>query len=823
GEIPVITTVSLADAELNTSYSASLTATGATPITWRITSGKLPTGLTLNSAGTITGTPTAAGIFTFTVQASNNYGSASKQFTISIFAVPEITTNSLPNGTENKSYNFTVIAAGSTPITWTLDSGTLPDGLSLNSSGKISGTPTTAGTFTFTVKAANSYGNDSKEFTITISESTTEGAPVITTTEILPGSVKQNYSFQLNATGSAPITWKIIGGKLPQNLKLSTSGLISGTIKSAGKSSFIIQASNTYGTDSKSFTISNYVLPVITTKTLANGKIDKAYNKKLACTGTKPLTWTLEGNLPEGLSFDIETGKFYGIPKEFGTYSLTITLSNPAGEDKKNFILNIAAIPPKITTSKLSNGTYLEEYESPIKLTGTEPITFTISDNLPEGLYFDETSRTIKGIPQEQCNNLQIKFTAENTAGKASKTFKLTIKKIAPAIKTSSLPEGMINTEYSADISVTGSPTINITASGLPMELSINDNQISGIPTESGNFTVTIYAENDSKKVSKKLKLVISAPPGIADDESLPDGTINTKYSHKIIFSGTKPVTFTLTDGTLPAGITLKSNTGTISGTPKEIGTFIFTVTATNKTGTFSQIYNLTIKGIAPTIKSIFVNGTVGKAYVSIIRATGTAPITWEYSGNLPAGLEFDEETGTLSGTPTEAFDEYITIIAENSGGQASKNLRLIIRGTSTTSKSNSDDVKEPEQEINSESINHEQKIFIGPERDINSIKFDSQDKYIIAAVLPEIHVTESGLYDLDLDIELDEKINTGAKLIWLACPQNHEPSEDDLIAEFFDETGQEIITVPESHVIKISAWLTKEVIYCPVIVVERE
>lgn len=83
---------------------------------------------------------------------------------------PSITTTSLPGGTVSTAYSQTLAATGTAPITWSIDSGSLPGGLSLNgSTGEVSGTPTTAGTFSFTVKAANSAGSQTKALSITIS------------------------------------------------------------------------------------------------------------------------------------------------------------------------------------------------------------------------------------------------------------------------------------------------------------------------------------------------------------------------------------------------------------------------------------------------------------------------------------------------------------------------------------------------------------------------------------------------------------------------------------------------------------------------------
>lgn len=87
----------------------------------------------------------------------------------SVKYAPTITTTTLPNGTVGTAYNQTLIADGTAPIKWSVTDGSLPDGLSLNeSTGVITGTPTTADTYNFTVTATNDAGSDSKEFTLTI-------------------------------------------------------------------------------------------------------------------------------------------------------------------------------------------------------------------------------------------------------------------------------------------------------------------------------------------------------------------------------------------------------------------------------------------------------------------------------------------------------------------------------------------------------------------------------------------------------------------------------------------------------------------------------
>lgn len=158
-----ITTNSLVSGVLGSGYNQTLTATGGlAPYVWSVVSGSLPPGLTLNSStGVITGTPTATGTFCFTVQVSDaNSWTTTKQLCITIYAPLAITTNSLLSGTIGIAYIQTLSATGGlTPYTWAIAPGSsLPPGLTLSSTGVISGTPTSVGTYNFTVQVTDSLG-----------------------------------------------------------------------------------------------------------------------------------------------------------------------------------------------------------------------------------------------------------------------------------------------------------------------------------------------------------------------------------------------------------------------------------------------------------------------------------------------------------------------------------------------------------------------------------------------------------------------------------------------------------------------------------------
>ncbi len=235
-----ITTASLPSAEVTVAYSATLVASGGiAPYHWTLSSGTLPSGITLDeSAGTLSGTPNGeagAGTLTFEVTDSSSPAeTASASLSLAVLPGPlTITTQSLPAGHVNTPYDATLNATGGTqPYHWALVSGTLPAGLAVDAgTGEITGTPTansSATPLTFQVTDSATPANQkSVALTLTIT-----AVPLAITTTALPaGQVGTAYSAQLAATGgTGAISWAISGGTLPAGLTLNgATGLISGT------------------------------------------------------------------------------------------------------------------------------------------------------------------------------------------------------------------------------------------------------------------------------------------------------------------------------------------------------------------------------------------------------------------------------------------------------------------------------------------------------------------------------------------------------------------------------------------------------------------
>lgn len=247
-----ITTTSLSNAKDGSSYTAPLSATGGTPgYTWSISSGTLPPGLSLSSAGVISGTPTASGSFAFTIAVKDSGSpvqsdSAQESIAVGATSAPlTITSASLGAAQTGSSYTATLAATGGTPAySWSVTSGSLPVGLALSSAGVISGAPTAAGTSTFTVGVSDN-GSPSQAASAQESITVSSAQLAIKTVSLGYGTTGTGYSVALAANGGTPgYTWSVASGSLPAGLTLSSAGVISGTPTATGSSAFTVSVSD---------------------------------------------------------------------------------------------------------------------------------------------------------------------------------------------------------------------------------------------------------------------------------------------------------------------------------------------------------------------------------------------------------------------------------------------------------------------------------------------------------------------------------------------------------------------------------------------------
>jgi hypothetical protein len=407
-------------------YTGALAASGGTaPYTWNLVTGKLPAGLTLaSSTGIISGAPTTAGNFSFSVAVSDSSSaaqSATTTVTLSVAATPgtpsplTISSSSLPAGTQSSTYASTLQAAGGTaPYTWSISSGNLPSGLSLASNGVVSGSPKASGNFSFgvTVKDAGSPAQTASA-TITLSI-VASGTPLAISSTALPaGTQNQGYSTALNATGgTAPYAWSILSGALPAGIGLvSNTGVISGTPSVSGTASLTIQVTDASSpvqsaTVKLSLTVSPLPL-VLTTSSLPSGTKGASYSSSLQATGGQtPYIWSITGSLPAGLILSPTTGQISGTPTATGSANFTATVTDSGSPTQtKSVSLSIAVVvpaPPALTLSAaFPTATPGTAFSSSMSAAGGTPAyTWSITaGTLPPGLTLAATTGIISGIP----------------------------------------------------------------------------------------------------------------------------------------------------------------------------------------------------------------------------------------------------------------------------------------------------------------------------------------------------------------------------------------------------------------------------------------
>lgn len=724
-----ILTDSLPSGSINQPYAVALSPTGGTtPYTWGLKSGSapLPSGLTLEPIGVLSGTPAVISnaTHTFTLRDATSL-TVEKSLTLTISAIPlSITTTSLPQGTQNQNYSGTLAASGGTgAYTWGLAGGSpaLPTGLTLNpSTGVISGIPNSTSSLSYTFTVTDSTPPIAQTSTKTLQLVIGAAPPTLTiTTNSLPaGSMLEPYSTTLTASGgSGTQTWDLVGGSLPTGLNLSANGVISGTPTTAGTSSptFRVRDSGNpqqAAQKTLSMTINLPAAPSITTTSLPAGSFNVAYNQTVSVTGgVGTQVWGVtSGALPPGLNLNASNGNISGTPTSTGSFQFTlrVTDSIPQFDEQILTITINAPSPPSITgPSGLQTGTVNQPYPNTqfTATGGAQPYSWSVIPALPNGLTLNPSSGVISGTPLNGSNgNTSHEFTVNDSTSptnqQGKRTLSLTIlANVTPVtITTASLPNGSVGQSYSApSLAASGgtSPynwSLN-NGSILPQGLSLSaSGGISGTPTASGTTSTTFKVQDSTspnqQSATKSISITINqapSPPTITST-SLPDGTVGVAYSQTVqATGGTGARTWSLASGSLPANLTL-SSAGVIAGNPTTPGTANFTVTVTDSLSlSDTQQLSITIDAAAAPLKittKSLPDGRRNRIYVTTLSAAGgTVPYTWSVTPALPAGLTLNAPTGVITGTPTSTSDtNYNFTIQDSTNQTTTKQLNLEIK-----------------------------------------------------------------------------------------------------------------------------------------------
>lgn len=835
---PLIVTASpLPFGVLGQPYSQTFAATGgATPYAWSISSGSPPGGVTMSSAGVLSGTPATTGTFAFAVQVTGTDGLSSvSPFTLFVPPPPVITSASSATGIEGEPFGYQIIATNS-PTSYNATG--LPAGLSVSTStGLISGTPTATGTAIATISAANGGGATSAALTITV----LPGPPVITSALTVTATSGVPFSYQISATNGpasfgasaldAPGGAAVVGSDIFVVTQGNNSiGEYSATTGAAINNSFItalghpvdvvLEGGNLFVTNQYSYTVGEYSAATgalinasfITGASLCNGIVFSAngtsyvsedgygtvgeyaangsaintsfisglsgpaqvalsgsnlfiahstdgtigeYNAStgaainanfitglnvpdgvailgntlyvanigsntvgaynattgatinanfiatglnspnyLALSGDNLLVtnytttgWvgeydTASGNaiapyfitgLPEGLTFNAATGVISGTPTTVGVTTATITAASASGTGSAALTITVVAGPPVITSGSSATATTGVPFSYQISANNS-PTSFAAS-GLPAGLSVNTVTGVISGTATTTGTS-NVAISAIGTGGTASGTLTLSVVLGPPQITSAASAEGVIGQPFSYQITATNSPT-GYGASGLPAGLSVNSSSgiISGTPTSLGTVNGAISATNGAGTANAALAItVVSGPPGITSPLGA-QATLGQPFNYQITATNS-PTSFTASG--LPAGLSVNTTTGLISGTPTTAGTSNAGITATNVVGSGTATLVITVVPPAPVITStLTATGFQGAAFSYQITATNN-PASYNATG-LPAGLGVSPSTGVISGTPTSTGTASVTISASNAGGTGSATLTITV------------------------------------------------------------------------------------------------------------------------------------------------
>ncbi len=681
--------------EVGIPYSTSLVAAGGvTPYAWSITAGSLPAGLSISpTTGVISGTPTAQGTSAFTVQVQDSTtATASAQVSITVVSPLTLAGGPQPDGIVGVAYTTSLAAAGgSTPYSWSIAAGALPPGLGISATtGVISGTPTTKGTFAFTVQVKDSLGA-----TATAAVSININSPLSMTGVLPNGTVGVAYSATINAAGGTTPYSCSITGALPAGLSLSAC-VVSGTPATAGSATVTVKVADASSPTQTVSQVETIVIapPALTMGApLPNGTVGIAYSANITANGgTSPYTCAITGALPAGLSLSACTVS--GTPTVAGSVTVLVAVTDsgsPAQNTSASETITIAPAALSITNT-LPNGTVGVPYSAPITATGgVTPYSCSITGTLPAGLSL--TGCTVSGTPTTAGSSpITVKVTDSGSPTQnATQNETITIAPAALTI-TSTLPNGTVGVAYSSTITASdGTPPYTCSITGtLPAGLSLSGCTVSGTPTASGSSPVTVKVTDSGSPAQNATQndTIVIAPATLAITGTLPNGTVGVAYSGTITATGgTTPYACSIT-GTLPAGLSLSGCV--VSGTPTTAGTSSITVKVTDAGSpaqNASQVESIVINPAPLTITGTLPGGTVGSGYTGTITPSGgTGPYTCSITGTLPAGLIL---TGcTISGTPTTAGSSPITVTVTDSGSPtqtASQNETIVISPAALT------------------------------------------------------------------------------------------------------------------------------------------
>lgn len=700
----VLPATTLTDATNGASYFATLNGAsgGNAPYSYYFYGGGLPTGLFLNGNGTLTGTPSESGDFSFSVIATDStsgtgpFYSAPRIYNLRVIggAPPQVADTSaiVSYGSSSNGVPLTLFGSPATSVAVA----TPPSHGTATAVGMtITYTPTSnfSGPDSFTYIARNAAG-----------DSAPATADILVTDPTISVSASGPFTAQIGVPYTQTFTWN--GGSqpygnfaaaiLPAGLSITATSAnsmtVSGTPTASGSYSFTVSARDssigvgpfTFG---QNFNLS--VSAPTLTLTPAAGTLNAAYGtaysqQYTAGGGTGPYAYSISaGALPAGLSLDASTGVLSGTPTVTGLYTFSVRArdsSTGAGAPfarTQNYVMQVTAPTISVSPAMLTAGTAgVPMFQQLTASGGMGSYTYSAAGTLPNGIVLNANGE-LSGMTNS-VGSYNFSATATDANGQTgSRGYTLVIDPPTLTLTASTSLDGTAAVFQTAVITASGGVapySYALVSGGLPVGMSFNSaGVLQGLPRSNGNYSLRIRATDSLGNQGEQIFDYTIAPASIViNPASLPDGTRNQPYNAGLSSTGgIAPYTYLLESGSLAAGMSF-SSAGTISGTPVSTGSYSVTIRSTDSAG-YSSSKSYTFAIDPPTITlgaSGRLDGTVGVAQSATLTATGGSG-SYSYtlaSGMLPVGMTFNS-TGVLAGTPLSGGLFALTIIATDSNG----------------------------------------------------------------------------------------------------------------------------------------------------------
>jgi hypothetical protein len=535
---------------------------------------------------------------------------------------------------------------------------------------------------------------------------TEDVAPAITSANAATSIVGTPFSATVTTTGEpAPALTET--GALPSGITFTDNGngtaTIGGTAAkgSGGSYPITITATNSSGTATQAFTLTNAEAPTITSAASAGFTTGVAGTYTVTTTGYPAATITESGALPSGMTFTDNgngTATLAGTPATgtAGSYPVTISATNASGSTATLAlaVTVTASGAPVITSGATAYFTLNTGGAFAVSTTGSPTPAITEVGALPAGLTFVDLGNgtaLLSGTPKATGTTTLTVTAANGITPNATQTLTVIVGQ-GPAITSATSATATTGKAFTFTVTATGYPTPALGETGaLPAGVTFVGNSngtatISGTPTATsgGSYPIIISAINGTGTATQAFTLTVNQVPKITSATSA-TATTGKAFSFAVTTTGYPTPTLTET-GALPAGLTFTGNgngKATISGTPTAGGVSKFTITAKNSTGTATQTFTLTVGQVPKIISASSTTATHGKAFTFTITATGYPVPTLGRTGSLPAGVTFTNNgngRATISGTPKAAGVTTFTITAKNSTGTANQTFTLNVQ-----------------------------------------------------------------------------------------------------------------------------------------------